>query len=156
MAQEVPQPKHTVVPYLRVKGAARALEFYAKALDAREAMRMPMPSPDTRIMHAEMTIGTGVFFLADEFPAMGGPTEPPNGSVTVHLNVPDCDALWQQAIAAGATAMMPPADMFWGDRFAKFKDPFGHEWSISTTKESLSPEEMNRRGAEAMKAMGKQ
>ena len=155
MAQEVPQPKHTVVPYLRVKGAARALEFYAKALDARETMRMPMPSPDTRIMHAEMTIGTGVFFLADEFPEMGGPTEPPNGSVTVHLNVPDCDALWQQAIAAGATAMMPPADMFWGDRFAKFKDPFGHEWSISTTREQLTPEEMNRRGAEAMKAMGK-
>jgi len=73
----------------------------------------------------------------------------------VHLNVPDCDAVWTRATAAGATAVMPLQDMFWGDRFGKLKDPFGHEWSISTTKEQLTPEEMNRRGAEVMKQMGK-
>ena len=150
----IPQPKHTVVPYLRVKGAAKAIDFYTRALGAHEVMRMP--GPDNRLMHAELGVAGGVIYLSDEFPEMGGGSGTPNGSVTIHLNVPDCDALYQQAMAAGATAMMPPADMFWGDRFAKFKDPFGHEWSISTTKEQLTPEEMNRRGAEAMKAMGKQ
>jgi uncharacterized glyoxalase superfamily protein PhnB len=137
-----------------VKGAAKAIDFYTRALGAREVMRMP--GPDNRLMHAELGVAGGVIYLSDEFPEMGGGSGTPNGSVTIHLNVPDCDALYQQAMAAGATAMMPPADMFWGDRFAKFKDPFGHEWSISTTKEQLTPEEMNRRGAEAMKAMGKQ
>jgi uncharacterized glyoxalase superfamily protein PhnB len=75
--------------------------------------------------------------------------------VTVHLNVPDCDALWNQALAAGATPPMPLQDMFWGDRFGKFKDPFGHEWSVSTTKEQVSPEEMTRRGEEMTKQMRK-
>lgn len=154
MAPPVPQPKHTVVPYLRVKGAARAIDFYTKALGAREVMRMP--GPDDRLMHAELTVAGGAIYLSDEFPEMGGGSGAPNGSVTIHLNVPDCDALYHQAIRAGAMPMMPPADMFWGDRFAKVKDPFGHEWSISTTKEQLTPDEMNRRGAEAMKAMGKQ
>jgi uncharacterized glyoxalase superfamily protein PhnB len=153
MGPSVPQPKHTVVPYLRVKGAARAIDFYTRALGAREVMRMP--GPDDRLMHAELAVAGGVVYLSDEFPELGGGSGAPNGSVTIHLNVPDCDALYRQATAAGATPMMPPADMFWGDRFAKVKDPFGHEWSISTTTEQLTPEEMNRRGAEAMKAMGK-
>jgi uncharacterized glyoxalase superfamily protein PhnB len=153
MAQAVPQPKHTVVPYLRVKGAAKAIDFYTKALGAKEHMRMP--GPDERLMHAELEIAGGIIYLSDEFPEMGGETGAPNGAVTIHLNVPDCDALFAQAIAAGATATMPLQDMFWGDRFGKLKDPFGHEWSISTTKEHLSPEEMNRRGAEMMKSMRK-
>jgi PhnB protein len=153
MAQSVPQPKHTVVPYLRVKGAAKAIEFYTKAFGAKERMRMP--GPDGRLMHAELEIGSGAIYLCDEFPEMGGQTMPPNDASMVHLNVPDCDAVWRQAMAAGATATMPLQDMFWGDRFGKFKDPFGHEWSISTTKEHLSPEEMARRGAEVMAQMGK-
>jgi PhnB protein len=147
------QPKHTVVPYLRVKGAAKAIEFYTKALGAKEHMRMP--TPDGRVMHAELEVAGGVFFLSDEFPEMGGATGTPNGAVSVHLNVPDCDALYRQATAAGATAIMPPADMFWGDRFGKFKDPFGHEWSVATTKEQLSPEEMKRRAEEFAKQMRK-
>ena len=147
------QPKHTVVPYLRVKGAAKAIEFYTKALGAKERMRMP--APDDRLMHAELEIAGGVIYLSDEFPEMGGSTGAPNGSVTVHLNVADCDAVWQQAIAAGATPTMPLQDMFWGDRFGKLRDPFGHEWSISTTKEQLTPDEMNRRAAEVMKQMRK-
>ena len=149
----MPQPKHTVVPYLRIKGAAKAIEFYARALGATERMRMP--TPDGRVMHAELEVAGGVFFLSDEFPEMGGATGAPNGAASVHLNVPDCDALWQQAMAAGATAIMPPADMFWGDRFGKFKDPFGHEWSVATTKEQLSPEEMKRRGEAFAKQMRK-
>jgi PhnB protein len=153
MAQAVPQPKHTVVPYLRVKGAAKAIEFYAKALGAKERMRMP--GPDGRLMHAELEVAGGIIYLSDEFPEMGGATGAPNGAVTIHLNVPDCDAVWQQAMAAGATATMPLQDMFWGDRFGKLKDPFGHEWSVSTTKEQLSPEEMNRRAEEVMKQMRK-
>ena len=153
MAQAVQQPKHTVVPYLRVKGAAKAIEFYAKALGAKEQMRMP--TPDGRVMHAELGVAGGVVFLSDEFPEMGGETGAPNGAVSVHLNVPDCDALWRQAMAAGATAIMPPTDMFWGDRFGKFKDPFGHEWSIATTTEQLSPDEMKRRGEEFAKQMRK-
>ena len=147
------QPKHTVVPYLRVKGAAKAIEFYTKALGAQERMRMP--TPDGRVMHAELEVAGGVFFLSDEFPEMGGATGAPNGAVSVHLNVPDCDALWRQAMAAGATAIMPPTDMFWGDRFGKFKDPFGHEWSVATTKEQLSPDEMKRRAEEFAKQMRK-
>ena len=153
MAQGVPQPKHTVVPYLRVKGGAKALEFYVTALGAQERMRMP--APDGRLMHAELTINGDPVYLSDEFPEFGGPLGAPNGSVSVHLNVPDCDAVFARAIAAGATALMPPADMFWGDRFGKLRDPFGHEWSVSTTKEQLSPEEMKRRGEEAMKQMRK-
>jgi len=149
----MPQPKHTVVPYLRVKGAAKAIEFYTQALGAREHMRMP--TPDGRVMHAELEVAGGVVFLSDEFPEMGGATGAPNGAASVHLNVPDCDALWQQAMAAGATAIMPPTDMFWGDRFGKFKDPFGHEWSVATTKEQLSPEEMKRRGEAFAKQMRK-
>jgi PhnB protein len=153
MAQAVPQPKHTVVPYLRVKGATEAIEFYAKALAAKERMRMP--APDGRLMHAEISVNGDPIYLSDEFPEMSGPTGAPNGAVSIHLNVPDCDSVFQQAVAAGATAIMPPADMFWGDRFGKFRDPFGHEWSVSTTKEQLSPEEMQRRGEEAMKQMRK-
>ena len=149
----MPQPKHTVVPYLRIKGAAKAIEFYARALGATERMRMP--TPDGRVMHAELEVAGGVVFLSDEFPEMGGATGAPNGAASVHLNVPDCDALWQQAMAAGATAIMPPTDMFWGDRFGKFKDPFGHEWSVATTKEQLSPEEMKRRGEAFAKQMRK-
>ena len=147
------QPKHTVVPYLRVKGAAKAIEFYTQALGAREHMRMP--TPDGRVMHAELEVAGGVFFLSDEFPEMSGATGAPNGAASVHLNVPDCDALWQQAMTAGATAIMPPTDMFWGDRFGKFKDPFGHEWSVATTQEQLSPEEMKRRGEAFAKQMRK-
>jgi PhnB protein len=153
MASAVPQPKQTVVPYLRVKGAARAIEFYVKALGAREHYRMP--GPDGRLMHAELGIGDNVLYLSDEFPEMGGATGAPNGAVSIHLNVPDCDALWAQATAAGAVPMMPLQNMFWGDRFGKFKDPFGHEWSVSTTVEQVSPEEMTRRGEEMMKQMRK-
>jgi PhnB protein len=153
MAQAVQQPRQTVVPYLRVKGATRAIDFYTRALGAREHFRMP--GPGDRIMHAELGIGDDVIYLSDEFPEMGGATGAPNGAVTIHLNVPDVDTLWAQAVAAGATPTMPLQNMFWGDRFGKFQDPFGHEWSVSTTVEQVSPAEMTRRGQEVMKQMRK-
>jgi PhnB protein len=152
MAQPVPQPTHTVVPYLQVQGAARAIEFYTKALGAREQFRMT--APDGRLMHAELRIGDGAVYLADAFPEFGSPGAAPAG-VVIHLNVPDCDELWARAMAARATPTMPLADMFWGDRYGKFRDPFGHEWSVSTTIEQLSPEEMKQRAAAAMAQMGK-
>ena len=153
MAHAVTQPKQTVVPYLRVKGAANAIEFYVKALGAKEVMRMQ--APDGRLMHAEVSIDGSAVYLSDEFPEFGSASGAPNGSVSVHLNIGDIDARFERAIKAGATAIMPPADMFWGDRFAKLRDPFGHEWSLSTTIEQLSPEEMRRRSDEAMQHMRK-
>jgi PhnB protein len=153
MASAVPQPKHTVVPYLRVKGAAQAIDFYVEAFGATEVMRMP--SPDGRLMHAEISIDGSPVYVSDEFPEFGNAVGAPNGAVSVHLNIPDVDARFEKAGKAGATAIMPPADMFWGDRFAKLRDPFGHEWSLSTTVEQLSPDEMRRRGDEAMKQMRK-
>ena len=153
MTQAVPQPTQTVVPYLRVKGAAKAIDFYARALGAREHYRMP--GPDGRLMHAELSIGESIVYLSDEFPEMGGAAAGPPTGVTIHLNVPDCDATFASALAAGATATMPLGDMFWGDRYGKFRDPFGHEWSVSTTTEQVPPEEMKRRAEEAMKQMRK-
>ena len=150
MANEGAERLHSVVPYLRVRGAAKAIEFYATALGAREELRLP--TPDGRIMHACLAIGDSILYLSDEFPEMGGAAGAPAG-VTIHLNVPDCDALWQRAMAAGATATMPLADMFWGDRYGKFKDPFGHEWSVSTHKEDVSPTEMQRRAKDAYAKM---
>lgn len=152
MAQVKPIPEgmHTIVPHLTVRGAAQAIEFYKKAFGAVELHRMPMPDGKT-LMHACVKIGDSLLFLVDEFPNMGAkaPTTLGGASVAIHLNVEDADAVFQKAVAAGAKAQMPPTDMFWGDRYAKVSDPFGHEWSIATHKEDVSPEEMKKRG-EAM------
>ena len=129
-----PVARQSVVPHLTVKGGAEALAFYAEALGARELIRMP--TPDGRLMHASMMIGDSWVYLCDEFPEYGeGSTSPQalGGSpVVLHLNVPDVDASFAKAVAAGATAAMPPADMFWGDRYGQIIDPFGHRWSMST------------------------
>jgi PhnB protein len=150
MTQTKPRPEgqHTIIPHLIVRGAANAIEFYKKAFGAVEQMRMDMP--DGKIGHACLKIGDSPFFLCDEFPGEGGGCKSPQslgGScVTIHLNVDDADAVFARAVAAGAKATMPPADMFWGDRYAKVVDPFGHDWSLSTHKEDVSPEEMKKRG----------
>ena len=153
--KSIPEGMPTIVPHLTVRGAAQAIEFYKKAFGANELMRMAMPDGKT-LMHAHLTIGDSHLMLVDEFPTMGGkaPTTLGGASVTIHLNVEDCDAAFQQAVAAGAQAKMPPMDMFWGDRFAKVTDPFGHEWSISTHKEDVSPEEMKKRGEAMFAKMG--
>jgi PhnB protein len=149
----IPEGYTTVTPHLKIKGTAQAIDFYKKAFGAKECGRMAMP--DGRIAHAELKIGNAMVMLADEMPEWGlfGPG-PQGAGVGLHLYVEDCDALMAQAAAAGAKVTMPLADMFWGDRFGKLVDPFGHEWSIATHKEDVTPEEMQRRGQEAMSKMG--
>lgn len=150
----IPDGYHTVTPYLRIRGAAKAIEFYKKAFGAQEICLMP--GPGGQIGHAEVRIGDSMVMLGDEFPHMQavGPQTLGGTSVGIHLYVPDTDAAYNRAVAAGAKPAMPPADMFWGDRFAKVIDPFGHEWSIGTHIEDVSPEEMEKRGKEAMEKMG--
>jgi len=138
----IPPGFHTVTPSLVVRNAAEAIDFYKKALGAEEIMRMPDPSG--RISHAELKIGDSIIFLSDEFPNM--PTTSPQtlGGCTggFYLYVPDVDKSFQRAVDAGGKATMPVSDMFWGDRFGQFTDPFGHTWSISTHTKDLSPQEM--------------
>ncbi len=137
----------TIIPYMVVRDAAAAIDFYKKALGAEELSRMPGPD-GKRIIHAALKIGDGAIFLADEFPEMPIPDackSPPalgGTSVTIHVNSPDVDKTFAAAVAAGATVTMPVADMFWGDRYGRFRDPFGHLWSVSTTVKKLSREEM--------------
>lgn len=128
-------PLPQIMPHLDVDGAAAALEFYKKAFDAVELMRLPAQD-GKRLMHASVKIGEGVVMMHDSFPEhaeMGGTANPKKlgaSSVTIHLYAPDVDKTYKQAIAAGATSLMAPADMFWGDRYAKLRDPFGHIWSL--------------------------
>lgn len=146
----VPDCTHTLTPYLCVRGAAKALDFYARAFGAQEVYRLP--GPGGAIMHAETRIGDSVLMVADENPTQGAKSPEAYGGtpVSVMLYVPDVDAVFARATSAGAKALMPPADMFWGDRFGKLKDPFGHEWGVATHIEDISPAEMQKR----MAAMG--
>ncbi len=152
-----PEALHTVTPSLIVKGGAAAVEFYKKALGAEEGHRMT--GPNGMIMHTELKIGDSVLFLSDEFPNMGfckSPQSLNGASMGLNLYVQDCDALFRQAVAAGAKPIVEPQDMFWGDRFGQFVDPFGHAWSVMTRKEDLTPDEMRQRGQKAMAEMAGQ
>jgi len=144
----VPDGYHTATPVLNVIDGVAALEFYEKALSAKK--RPGVSSFDGKVIHAEFQIGDSVFMLSDEFPHMGNRSPKTLGGTTggIWLYVPDVDALYQQAVAAGATSIMPPTDMFWGDRHARIRDPFGHEWSIATHREDVTPAEMERRSKE--------
>lgn len=147
----IPEDRPQVVPYLCVRGAGDAITFYAEAFGAVERNRME--SPDGRILHAEIEIGGHLVFLADDFPEMNeGKESSPAGlggtTVTMHRYVPDCDATIQSAVDAGAEVVFPATDMFWGDRFGKIRDPFGHEWSIATHVRDVSSEEMAAAAAE--------
>ncbi len=146
----VPEGFHTVTPHLVVKGASQAIEFYKKAFGAEERSRMHGPDGKS-IMHAQLKIGDSLLFLVDEFPEMGsyGPLTGGRSPVTIHLYVQDVDSAFSTALAAGARQIMPPADMFWGDRYGKLVDPFGHEWSLATHKEDLTPEEIGKRAQAA-------
>ena len=133
----IPEGRHAVTPYIVVRDAGKAIDWYKKAFGAKEVSRMP--SPDGKVMHAEIRIGDSLIFLADEFPEMGSKGLQSFGGspVSVHLYVTNTDTTFQTAVAAGASAQMPPANMFWGDRFAKIKDPFGLSWSIAFGLHSL-------------------
>ena len=136
----------TITPHLVVRGAEEAIAFYRDAFGAEVVSKMASPGGGT-LLHAELRIGGSKLYLCDEFPDMGarGPEALGGSPVVIHLGVPDIDATFDRAVGAGATAQMPPADMFWGDRFAKLVDPFGHCWSISTPIEQVGPNGARRR-----------
>jgi uncharacterized glyoxalase superfamily protein PhnB len=148
-ARGVPAGMHTVTPQLTFREAGRAIDFYKQAFGAQELMRMP--APDGRgIWHAEIRIGDSVVYLVDEMPqspvAAPSPTHKP--TAVISLYVPDCDAVFQAAVQAGARVTMPLADMFWGDRYGQVTDPFGHVWGIATHVKDVSPEEMAKAAQE--------
>lgn len=141
----IPEGYHTVTPYLIIKGCAEALEFYKKAFGAQETMRMG--SPDGRIGHAELQIGTSKVMLADEHPEIGAlsPQTLGGAAVMMHMYVEDVDQVVANALAAGATLKRPVQNQFYGDRSGGVEDPWGHQWHISTHIEDVSEEEMMRR-----------
>lgn len=152
MPNAIPDGEHAVTPSLVIKGASRAIEFYKTAFGAEEIYRMEMPGPDgeARIGHAELRIGDSRLYLTDESPQHGMMGPGGHSPVTLHLYVPDVDAVYGRAVEAGAKPTMPVMDMFWGDRFGKLVDPFGHHWSVATHVEDVPPEEMEERMAAAM------
>jgi len=146
----IPDGYHSVTPYLIVSGAAEAIEFYKKAFGATELMRMP--TPDGKVVHAEIRIGDSAVMLADETDDMkGGAYRSPKSlgacSTSLMVYVPDVDRLHKQAVAAGARELRPPENQFYGDRSATLADPFGHVWTIATHVEDVAPDEMERRAA---------
>lgn len=145
----IPEGYHTATPYLIIKDAAKAVEFYKKAFGAKEMMRMSQP--DGRIGHAEIKIGDSPIMLADEFPEMGArsPQSLGGSPVSILLYVEDVDAFAKQAVAAGTKVVRPVKDQFYGDRSGSFEDPFGHQWHIATHVEDVAPEEMHKRAAAA-------
>lgn len=145
----VPDWMHTVTPHLICAGAADAIEFYKKAFDAEEMARIA--GPQGKLLHACIRIGDSVLMLVDEFPEWGafGPKSLEGSPVTIHLQVEDVDAFVARAVRAGAKITMPIADMFWGDRYGKLEDPFGHHWSVATHIRDVSPEEMQQAAQKA-------
>ncbi len=145
-----PSCMRSITPHLICAGASDAIEFYKKAFGAQEMMRLP--GPDGRLMHAAVRIGDSMLMLVDEMPEWGalGPKALKGSPVTIHLMVDNVDEVYARAIAAGASAKMPVADMFWGDRYGQVVDPFGHVWSIATHMRDLTPEEILEAGRAAM------
>jgi len=158
MAHPIPAGHHAITPHLVIKGASEAIEFYKRAFGAEELSRMPMPDKAgvMKLGHAALRIGDSILFMADAFPDYGsvGPTGG-QSPVTIHLYVTDADATFARAVEAGATVSMPLMDMFWGDRYGKVIDPFGHHWSIAEHLEDLTPEEMMKRMAAFTSRPGK-
>ncbi len=142
----IPEGRHTVTAFLVVKEASNAIEFYKKAFDAKEVMRMMAPDGKS-IMHAEIKLGDSIVCISDEHPQCGVSSPQTLGGVasTLFLYVPDVDAAFKQATEAGCETKMPPTDMFWGDRFSSVQDPFGHQWSLATHVEDLTEEEIMKR-----------
>lgn len=145
MAKPIPDGYHSITPYLITKDAARAIDFYKKAFGAKELFRMD--APGGRIGHAEIQIGNSIIMLADEFPEMGAKAPATFGGspVSLLLYVEDVDGIYDKALTAGAKATRPVKDQFYGDRSGGLEDPFGHQWTVATHKEDLTPEEMKKR-----------
>ncbi len=149
----IPDGYHTLTPYLIIKGAAEAIDFYKRAFDANELFRVP--GPNGVLMHAEIKIGDSIIMLADEFPQMDalGPKTIGGSPVGLMLYLPNVDEVFHRAIAAGAKELRPLQNQFYGDRSGTVEDPFGHKWTISTHIEDVTSEEIERRMA-AMKPEG--
>ena len=150
MAKPIPDGYHAVTPSLTLKDSAKAIEFYKKAFGAKVLDLMPDPS-GRRTMHATIQIGNSILMMGDEMPNpnCSKSAESLSGSpVSFYIYMPNVDAAFKQAIAAGATETMPVADMFWGDRCGSLKDPFGYSWMIGTHTRDLANDEI-RKGAEA-------
>jgi uncharacterized glyoxalase superfamily protein PhnB len=157
MMTGIPRGHEGLIPHLVCDGCKDAIEFYKNAFGAEEVSVVPAPG-GAKIMHAEVRIDGRPLFLVDDFPEFcEGKSESPKtlgGSpVTIHRFVADCDAVIDRAVKAGATLKMPPADMFWGDRYGVVTDPFGHNWSIATHKEDLTPEQIARKMEQAFAQM---
>jgi len=145
MAKPIPEGYHSVTPYLIIKGATEAIDFYKKAFGATELFRMP--APGGKIGHAEIKIGDSPIMLADESPEMGykSPQSLGGSPISIMIYVVDVDTVFKRAIAAGGKEQRPVKDQFYGDRSGTLEDPFGHVWHVATHKEDVSPEEMERR-----------
>ena len=146
-AKPIPEGYHAVTPYLSVKGAVGAIEFYKKAFGAKEVMRMP--GPGGTIGHAEIQISDCRIMLADEYPEMNfrSPQSFGGSPVHIHLYVKDADGVATQAVAAGAKLLRPLADQFYGDWSGTLEDPFGHVWHVATHKNDISLQEVKKRAA---------
>jgi len=143
-AKPIPEGMRSLTPHLVCAGAADAIEFYKKAFGAVEQARLP--GPDGKLMHALIRIGDSAVMLVDEMPQWGalGPKALKGSPVTIHLYVENADATFERAVKAGAKVLMPMADQFWGDRYGKLEDPFGHHWSIGTHVRDVGMEEMQQ------------
>ncbi|MDQ3720071.1 MAG: VOC family protein [Actinomycetota bacterium] len=146
----IPDGYPRVTPYLCVDGAEAAIDFYVRVLGATERMRMP--GPEGKIGHAEIQLGDSVIMLADEHPDIGvlGPKSIGGSPVTISVYVEDVDAVFAEALAAGASELQAVEDQFYGDRSGQFEDPFGHRWNVATHVEDVPPDEMEKRMADAM------
>jgi PhnB protein len=140
----IPDGMHTVTPHLVCAGVADAIEFYTRAFNAVETTRLP--GPQGKIMHAAVRIGDSTVMLTDEFPDYGsfGPKALKGSPVVIHLYVTNADEFVARAVSAGATLTMPVTEMFWGDRYGQFEDPFGHRWSVGTHVRDVTPEQMRQ------------
>lgn len=141
----IPNGYDRLIPYLCVSDAAAAIEWYKKAFGAEEFVRMP--TPDGKVMHAEIKINQHFLFLSDSMQGARTAKEFGGSPASVMLYVEDVDKFFEKALGAGAKQLMPPTDMFWGDRFGRLEDPEGYQWAVATHKEDLSPEEMEKRMA---------
>lgn len=152
----IPEGYHTITPYLIVRDANAAMAFYQKAFGAVERFRLAGPDGKS-VMHGELQIGDSIFFLGAESPASEckSPATLKGTAVELYLYVEDADAAYRQAVAAGAKAVMPVQEMFWGDRMGSLEDPFGHRWSVATHIKDLSPEEMTMAAVEFFSSMKK-
>jgi PhnB protein len=151
----IPDGYHSITPYITCRDAERAIEFYQQAFGATLKGGGVTKGPDGKVMHAELVIGDSVIMVSDEYPAFGSvsPQSIGGSAIGLHIYIEDVDSAFDRAVKAGAIVDMPVGDMFWGDRYGKLRDPFGHKWSIATHTADLSPEEMEHRMEEAMAKM---